>query len=124
MLPAITSATLAGLAISVLMTFVVISFVGIKRIRRFVIKFAEFCTVLLLTGAAVAGAIIGFGIGRISGPALFPPTASVPDNVQIAANLFGLIGGAAGAFVFLASASVPLALIFLLSEIAVNTRTN
>ena len=108
-----TDATYYGIAIAVLLTFFILGKAGIAGIRSFVIKLTEFCTILILVGAAVAGTVFGYKFA--SGLAVI--NHAPIDNV----SAYGMIGAAAGAFVFFAAASIPLSIIFLLSEIADNS---
>jgi hypothetical protein len=103
---------------------VVVSIFGIKKIRRFVVYFTEFCSVLVLLASALIGVSIGFPIGAQFGPALARAARDTsPGSIDFFTVVMGVFGGASGAFVFFAAASIPLGLVFLLSEIAANTRT-
>lgn len=104
-------------------TYYIIKEYGIRRVREIVITTAQIAAVLTLVASIVSGLFIGFpmgsGIGRSI--ALSRPSGFEGDK-EFLPLLFGVIGAMLGAVISFVVAALPIAVLFLLIEISVNTR--
>lgn len=103
---------------------------GFRRIRRLVLAIVQFVSVIALVGSTVAAGVAGYRIGQFFKgafklpPAMAPLKAYIREGIEeVVQELIPFIAAAAGSFLGFALAALPLCFIFLLAEIAANTRS-